>query len=48
LLPRGLELRWGIDSPSTQPQPFRLLYLLDTRPLATGLSRRARRAGPAR
>ena len=37
LLPRGLELRWGIEPAATQvEQPFRLLYLLETRPLMTG------------
>jgi preprotein translocase subunit SecD len=38
LLPRGLQLRWGTEAPAVQGQasPFRLVYLLERRPLITG------------
>ena len=34
-LPRGAELRWGVD-PGADQLGYRTLYLLDTRPLITG------------
>ena len=36
LLPRGATLRWGVDPPAGQEQPFSILYLLESRPLITG------------
>jgi preprotein translocase subunit SecD len=36
LLPRGSELRWGFQPRGEQAQPYRILYLLETRPIITG------------
>ena len=38
VLPRGLQLRWGVEptGPQAQAQPFRLVYLLEAKPLMTG------------
>ncbi|HEV2131134.1 MAG TPA: protein translocase subunit SecD [Longimicrobiaceae bacterium] len=36
LLPRGTELRWGFQPRGEQAQPYRILYLLETRPIITG------------
>jgi preprotein translocase subunit SecD len=38
LVPRGLQLRWGTEPTAAEAQaaPYRLLYLLEARPLMTG------------
>jgi preprotein translocase subunit SecD len=36
LIPRGTELLWGFETPETEAQQFRYLYLVEERPLITG------------